>query len=242
MTRSLFTFAVAVSFLAAACEGPMGPPGPQGEPGPAGPQGVQGTAGVGTAGPQGPPGPQGPQGEPGPQGPQGPPGGGGGSDATPPSDGDPSSIGNITGAWEYAGNNFEERLTANLAAFYVQSGLDPAAAAAAAEQTIGQVQAASPNVTAFNKDGTYVMAGGETGTWSVGEDGRLTLSYGDSFTLTGTYMVSDDGLALIYSRQDLAAILAALVPPGVDAAILDAILAGIETFEYYFMQATSPGV
>ena len=234
----LFTIAMAVSLIAAACEGPVGPPGPAGEPGPAGPQGVAGPPGVGSAGPQGPPGPQGPQGDPGPPGPAG------GGDATPPSDGEPPTImtGNIVGAWEYVGNNFDERLAANLTAFYVASGLDPAAAEAAAGQTVGQVRAASPNVTAFNKDGTYVLADGETGTWSVGEDGRLTMSYGDGLSLTGAYAVTAEGLALIYTRQDLAAIFAALVPPGVDTAILEVILAGIETFEYYFTQATSPGV
>lgn len=242
MNRLLIT-ALAVSLMALACEGPAGPAGPQGEPGPAGPAGAAGPPGVGTTGPQGPPGPQGPA------GPQGPPG----SDGT-------SSTGNegasIVGHWEYTGNNFDDKLTANLTAIYVASGLDSTAAAEQAGQTLGTAAAGSttPNITRFNEDGTYVTADGETGTWSLEgesepseasarrtdhppEGGRLTLTYGDGMSLTGTAYVSQTNLIIAYVREDLAGVFAALVPPGVDADILDTILAGIETFEYHFKRA-----
>lgn len=266
MTRpragALLGFTTAIMLLAAvACEGKVGPAGPagpkgdKGDPGAAGPQGV-----AGPAGPKGDTGDTGPAGPQGPQGPQGPPGDG---QATPGSEPPTDSIGNepasIVGHWEYEGNNFDERLKANLTALYVESGLDSTAAAALADQSIEAAaeESTTPHITRFNEDGTFETADGETGTWSLAnedapgtaaratahpdEDGdRLTLTYGDGKSLTGTAFVSPSRLTIAYTRADLAVTLADLAPPGVDAADLDVILAGIETFEYYFMRATSP--
>lgn len=144
----------------------------------------------------------------------------------------------LVGTWEYTGQNFAARMTANIRDYLSAAGVPDSAAAEIADELVNAASFVDiPSIT-FSRDGTLTVndpAGETAGTWQASEDMLTMVIAGEEYPPL-TYEISkNETLKLSMPIENVKALM--LAEEGVDRELVDVLFRGLESLTFGFKRA-----